>query len=171
MDHKASVSGDRVTVDDASYEIKPAGTDRYAVFDEFGGALGYFMVHGRAVKVDDYGLEGAPPLMLIGRAWVAAAHPEPLAVKASHMVCRVATSESPTEAELEQAKARAAWLKQQPGAKLAFVARDAASGKMLAVSVWSSPEKLAAAFEHAPPQGAAEPASAKVELLPLAADL
>jgi hypothetical protein len=171
MDHKTSVSGDRVTVDEASYEIKPAGTDRYAVFDEFGGALGYFMVHGRAVKVDDYGVEGAPPMMLIGRAWVAAAHAEPVVVKPSSMVCRIATSEGPTEDEVAQAKAHAAWLKQQPGAKAAFVAHDTASGKMLSVSVWSTADRLATALEKAAPEGCAEPSSAKVETLPMTADL
>jgi heme-degrading monooxygenase HmoA len=171
MDHKTSVSGHRVTIDDANFEIKPAGTDRYAVFDEFGGALGYFMVHGRAVKVDDYGVEGAPPMMVIGRAWVAAAHAEPVVVRPSHMVCRIATSEGPTEAEVEAAKAHAAWLKQQPGAKAAFVAHDATSGKMLSVSVWSSQERLTAALEKPAPEGAAEPGSAKLEILPMAADL
>jgi hypothetical protein len=171
MDHEMSVSGHRVTVDDANFDVKPAGTDRYAVFDEFGGALGFFMVQGRAVKVDGYGVEGEPPMMVIGRAWVAAAHAEPVVVRPSHMICRVATSESPAEGEVEKAKAHAEGLNPQPEAKAAFVAHDTASGKMLSVSVWSSQEKLASALAKPAPEGAAEPASAKVELSPMAADL
>lgn len=168
MASKTAVSGNRVSIDDVNYDIKAAGTDRFAVYDEFGGALGYFETRGKAVVPDDWGVDGAPPIITIAKLWLADAAPK--VVRASLMVCRTSKSEAVGEADVDKAKAYATWLKKQPGAKAAFVAHDAATNKLSCVSVWSSRGKLAAALELPVPIGAEEPASSEVEITPLAQD-
>jgi hypothetical protein len=158
MATKTSVTGDRVTIDDSIYVIKPAGAARYTVLDDFGGTLGNFNVRGKTVVPDDYGVEGAHPIVQIARLWVAAnlsgpeeKPPEPQ----GKMVCRVVTHGRPAEAELQKARAHRAWLAEQPGFKGAYLAQDPATGKTLSVSLWETKEHLAALKDLAPPAGAA----------------
>ena len=55
MGQMTSVDGNRVTIDGEDYIVKPAGTDRYGVSDDFGGALGYFALRGKAISADGPG--------------------------------------------------------------------------------------------------------------------
>jgi len=167
MASKTAVSGNRVSIDDVNYDLTAAGTDRWAVCDEFGGALGYFQTRGKAVVPDDWGVEGAHAIVTIAKLWLASA--EPVVAKPSLMVCRTSKSEGVSEADVEQAKAYATWLK-KAGAKAAFVSHDAETNKLCCISVWSSRGKLTAALEQPVPTGAAEPASSQVEISPLAQD-
>lgn len=155
---KTSVTGDRVTIEDSIYVIKPAGAARYTVLDDFGGTLGNFNIRGKTVVPDDYGVEGAHPIVQIARLWVAAnlsgpeeKPPEPQ----GKMVCRIVTHGRPVEAELHKARAHRAWLAEQPGFKGAYLAQDPVTGKTLSVSLWETKEHLAALKDLPPPTGAA----------------
>lgn len=155
---KTSVTGDRVTIEDSIYVIKPAGAARYTVLDDFGGTLGNFNVRGKTVVPDDYGVEGAHPIVQIARLWVVAnlsgpeeKPPEPQ----GKMVCRIVTHGRPVEAELQKARAHRAWLAEQPGFKGAYLAQDPATGKTLSVSLWETKEHLGALKDLPPPTGAA----------------
>ena len=155
---KTSVTGNRVTIEDSVYVIKPAGALRYTVLDDFGGTLGNFVVRGKAVVPDDYGVEGAHPIVQIARLWVTATMsgpeekpPEPQ----GKMVCRIVTHARPGEADLTKARAHRAWLAEQPGYKGAYLVQDAATGKTLSVSLWETAEHLAAPKDLPPPSGAA----------------
>lgn len=155
---KTSVTGNRVTIDDSTYVLKPAGAARYTVFDDFGGTLGNFVVRGKAVDPDDYGVEGAHPIVQIARLWVAetlSKPSEPPPEPQGKMVCRIVTHGRPAEAELQKARAHRAWLSEQPGFKGAYLAQDPATGKTLSVSLWETKEHLAALKDQAPPAGAA----------------
>jgi hypothetical protein len=157
MASKTHVDGPRVTIDDSVYLIKPAGVSRYTVFDDFGGTLGNFTVKGKAVTPDDYGVEGAHPIVQIGRLWVAAnlsGPGEKPAVPEGKMVCRVVVHPRPTEVDLPKAKAHRAWLAEQPGFKGAYIAQDPATGKTISVSLWETKEHLAALKDLTPPAGA-----------------
>jgi|SRR6185503_12101332 len=172
MAAKTSVAGNRVTIDDSVYQVKPSGTNRYAVYDEFGGHLGYFTVRGKAVDADDYGVADAHPVSQIGKLWVAAnlAKPDEKSAQQSKMVCRIATHDRPTAADLEKAKAHQAWLKKQPGLKATYLAHDPATGKAVSISVWETREQMAALKDQTPPEGAAAIKSMSVEVLPLVED-
>src|SRR4051812_16710371 len=113
MATKTSATRDRVTIDDNDYVVKPAGTDQYKVFDDFGTQLGYFTVRGKTVTPEDYGVAGAHSVVQIGRLW--AAHnlskaEEKAAAPATKGVCRIATHDRPAEADLEKARAYRGWL-------------------------------------------------------------
>jgi len=69
---KTTVSGNKVTIDDSTYQVAPAGTGQYSVCDDFGGRLGYFTVRARAVTAEDYGVPDVHPVLQIGKLWLAA---------------------------------------------------------------------------------------------------
>lgn len=170
---KTSVNGNRVTIDDSVYVVKPAGQSRHSVYDDFGGNLGSFTIRGKAIEPDDYGVEGAHPIVQIARLWTAvnlAKADEKPAAPQSKMVCRLMTHGRPTEPEAQKAKAYHAWLKDQPGFKSAYLAQDPA-GKTLSVSIWESKEHLEALKTQAPPEGAALPKATSVEVLQLFEDV
>lgn len=170
MPPKTSVDGNRVTIDGFRYDLSPAGKNRYAVADEFGAKLGYFTFNGRVVTPEDFGVEGAHPVVQIGRTWLAAqvakapATTGPVQTKG---VCRVMTHERPSDADLEKARNHRAWLKKQPGCKVSFFVHDPASGKALTISIWESRDHLAAVKDTDAPDGAAALASASVETFPM----
>jgi hypothetical protein len=170
MATKTSVNGNRVTIDENVYEVRPAGTAQYAVFDEVGGRLGYFTVRGRAVTPEDYGIEGMHPIVQIGRLWVAAnvakTEDKP-AAPATKGFCRVATHERPADADVEKARAYRAWMRKQPGCKASYYVFDPATGKGLSISLWETREQLAVLRDGKPPEGAAALQAASVEIYPL----
>lgn len=171
---KTSVTGNRVTIEDSVYHIKPAGLNRYTVFDDFGGTLGNFLVRGKAIDPDDYGVEGVHPVLQIARLWSAAnlAKPEERgAGPDSKVVCRVVTHARPGDADLQRAKAHRAWLKQQPGYKGAYLAQDPETGKTLSISLWETREHLAALKDQSPPDGAAPIKATATEVFQLFEDL
>ena len=157
----------RVTIDGLQYEVRDAGTNRYAVFDEFSGHLGYFEMRGKAIVPDDFGVHAAPPIVTIAKAWLAAHGP--VAEKASFHVCRIAKVSDVDDYTLRCAKAHATWLK-KCGAKAAVVAYDEETKKMTLISVWGARTRMANALEKEPPAGASEPSSAEVEIIGLAQD-
>src|SRR3954466_4718523 len=106
MASKTSVTGNRVTIDDSAYDVKPAGPNKYTVFDEFGGKLGNFTVRGKIVDAEDYGVAGAHPVAQLGKLWLAAnTKGDEKAGPESKVVCRVATHERPAAEDLTKAKA------------------------------------------------------------------
>jgi len=167
---KTSVSGNRVTIDDSGYDVRPAGAGKHAVFDEFGGKLGHFVLRGKTIEPEDFGVAGSHPVAQIAKLWAAAnlSSADDKGAPGSKMVCRVATHDRPAPADLEKARAYQAWLKKQPGVKAAYVAHDPSSGKALSISVWESRERLSAL--KSPADGPAAPTAASVEVLPLLVD-
>lgn len=156
MAAKTRVDGNRVTIDDLVYEVKPAG-GQYAVLDEFGGKLGYFTVRGKTILPEDYGVAGAHPVKEIARLWAGAnlnkdEKPPPLVTKG---VCQVSTHEAPSDADLEGARKHRAWLKKQPGCKASYLVRDPATGKALTIAVWQTRAHLEASEKAAAPEGVA----------------
>jgi hypothetical protein len=171
---KTSVNGNRVTIDDSVYVIKPAGPNRHTVYDDFGGTLGNFVVRGRAVEPDDYGVEGSHPILQIARLWtsVTLAKPEEKpAVPQGKMVCRVVTHDRPAAADAQRYSAHRAWLKEQPGFKGAYLAQDPATGKTLSVSLWETKEHLDALKTQSPPEGAGPLKATSMEMLQLFEDV
>src|SRR4051812_1834182 len=167
MASKTSVDGNRVKIDDSSYVVKVAGTGQYAVFDDFGGQLGYFTVRGKSVTAEDYGVADAHPVVQIGKLWTAAALSKPEekgAGPATKGVCRIATHERPSDADADKARAYRAWMKKQPGCKASFYVLDPATGKALSISVWETREQLSAIKDAAPPDGAVALKTTSVEV-------
>src|SRR5580692_12332216 len=106
------VIGNKVHIDDSTYVVAPAGKGQYVVTDDFGGKLGYFTVQAKTVTPEDYGVEGAHPILQIGRLWLAAhlgSEQGKSAAPVTKGVCRVAVHERPAEADLEKARAYRAW--------------------------------------------------------------
>lgn len=157
----------RVTIDGLKYELRDAGTNRYAVFDEFSSHLGYFEMRGKAIVPDDFGVHSAPAIVTIAKAWLAAFGPVP--EKVSFHVCRIAKVNDVDDFTLRCAKAYASWLK-QCGARAAFVAYDEETKKMTLVSVWGARSRMTIALEKQPPAGASEPSGAEIEIIGLAQD-
>ena len=169
MASKTSVAGNRVTIDDNVYDVKPAGTNKYSVFDEFGDKLGNFTVRGKAVDPEDYGVAGACSISQISKLW-AAEHLSKADEKSSpegKMVCRIATHDRPSAADLQKAKGYQAWLKKQPGVKAAYLTHDSATGKTLSISVWETREQMAALKDRAAPDDAVALKSVSVEVMPI----
>jgi hypothetical protein len=167
MASKTSVEGNRVKIDDSAYVVKPAGTNQYAVWDDFGGLLGYFTVRGKAISVEDYGVAEAHPVAQIGRLWVSVALSKPEEKGAGPVtkgVCRIATHERPTDADADKARAYRAWMKKQPGCKASYYVLDPATGKALSISIWETREQIAAIKDAAPPDGAAPLKATSVEV-------
>src|SRR5258705_5601229 len=100
MASKTHVDGNRVTIDEIVYHVRPAGAGRWGVADEFGGQLGYFTFAGSVIKPDDFGKEGAPPVSQIARLWatVNLHKDDKAAAPTSPGICRVETFEGPTQA-------------------------------------------------------------------------
>ncbi|HEY4120458.1 MAG TPA: hypothetical protein VGM56_21485 [Byssovorax sp.] len=167
MAPKTSVDKDRVTIDGVVYLVAGAGAQQWSVSDEFGEKLGYFTVRGRAVTPEDYRLTGAPPVLLIAKLWVAEnlTHDDKPAAPVSKGVCQISVSEGATEADLESARARRAWLKKQPGMKASYLVRDPATGKATTIAIWQTRAHLDAAEAAAGAEGAPLTATS-VELFP-----
>ncbi len=151
---KTSVSGNRVTIEDSVYNVKPAGLNRYTVSDDFGGTIGNFNVRGKAIDPDDYGVEGVHPVVQIARLWATAnlqarreGHGPREQGGVSHRDPR-----PPGDADVKKAKAHRAWLAEQPGFKGAYLAQDPETGKTLSISLWETKEHLAALKDQTPPR-------------------
>lgn len=173
MAEKTSVKGNRVTIEDAGYDVKVLGAGKHVVFDEFGGEVGRFVVTGRKIETEDYGVEGIHSVDLVAKLWFASTTPavDEKAGPASKMVCRMAHHDRSDAADLATARVYQAWLKKQPGVRAAFFTDDAASKKTVSISVWDSRERLTA-FTAQPPGGAPPaPKHTSVEILPLTDDL
>ena len=170
MASKSSVENDRVTIDDSVYIVKSAGPNKYTVLDDFGGKLGGFVVRGRAIEPEDYGVAGVHPVLQIAKLWEAANRskaPGASAAPPCTMVCRITTHPRPTEADLQRARAHHAWLKGQPGFKAAYLAQDPVTGKTLAITVWKTREQLTALEARALPGGVAPLHALSVETFQL----
>ncbi len=146
MAAKTKVEGNRVTIDDATYEMKPAGAARFGVYDEFGGHLGYLRVEGRRVIADDWGVTGAHPVAMIAKLWGAVhlGQQEAPTALTTRGVCRVSTHEAPTDATLAEARVHRAWQRQQPGVKASYLVRDPATGKAMTILICQTAAALAA---------------------------
>ncbi len=166
----SKVEGNKVQIDDSGYTVKTAGAGQYAVTDDFGNQLGYFTVRGRVVTPEDYGIEGAHPVVQIGRLW-AAVHlfkqEEKSAGPATKGICRIAHHEKVGEADLGKARAYRAWMKKQPGCKASYFVADPATGKGLSISIWESRAMLASLSTGTPPGDAVDLPAAGVELYPI----
>jgi hypothetical protein len=163
-----NVQGNRVTIDDVSYDVKVQPDGSYKVFDEYSSHIGNFTVRGRAVDAEDYGVELAHPVAKIGKLWVEAGvamrEAKPQVAVA---LCRIVQHEPPDEAALAKARAYVTWLKKQPGVLSAVLAHDPGKKKTTSITVWTNQESLAAL--KAPPEGAAPLKASSVELLPVVA--
>jgi hypothetical protein len=170
MAQKTRVEGNRVTIDDSTYVVTKAGTDQYAVHDDFGSKLGYFRVHAKNITPEDYGVDGAHPILQIGKLWAAAnvwKDGEKAAGPATKGVCRIAVHERPTEADLEKGRAYRAWMKKQTGCKASYFVHDPATGKALSISIWENRAQIASLRDGTPPGDAAALASTSVEIFPI----
>jgi hypothetical protein len=170
MAQRTHVDGDKVQIDDSSYVIAPAGKDQYVVHDGFGSKIGYFTVRGRKITPEDYGVEGAHPLLQIGRLWAAVRlfnESDKSAAPATRGVCRVAVHEHPTEADLDKGRAYRAWMKKQAGCKASYFVHDPATGKALSISIWENRAQITALRDGTPPGDAAAIAASSVELYPI----
>lgn len=167
---KTSVAGERVTIDDSVYLVKPAGTGQYVVHDDFGDKLGYFGVRGRAIVPEDYGVAGMHPVLQIAKLWTAhhlAKADDAGGAPATKGFCRVVTHEKADDAALEKARAYRAWMKKQPGCKASYYVLDPATGKAMSISIWETREQLGAARDQTPPDGAVALKSTSVEVFPI----
>jgi hypothetical protein len=165
---KTRVEGNSVHIDDSTYTVKTAGAAQYSVFDEFGLQLGYFTVRGRVVTPEDYGVDGAHPVVQIGRLWTAVHlfKQEEKAAPATKGFCRVVTHEKIGEADLDKARAYRAWMKKQPGCKASWFVADPLTGKAVSVSIWENRAMFVALATGTPPGDAVELPGA-VEMYPL----
>ncbi len=161
------VEGNRVTIDDMVFEMKPAGAGQFKVYDEFGHHLGYFRIEGKRVIVEDYGVEGAPNLNVISRLWGPAhfALGAPAQALVTKGVCRVATHEAPTDEALAKARVRLAWLKKQPGVRACYLVRDPETGKAKTFTIFQNRAALQRIDEATAVEGVALEASS-VEVFP-----
>lgn len=157
MASSPKVEGNRVTIDDIVYEMKPAGVNQFQVHDEFGRHLGYFRIVGKRVDVEDYGVEGVPKLSVISRLWgpvyFALGAPAPALVTKG--LCRIATHDAPTEEALANVRPYLAWLKKQQGVRASWLVRDPESGKAKTVMMLANRGALqrieeATVFDGAP---------------------
>ncbi len=143
---KTRVDGNKVTIDEITYTVEAAGAEYYAVHNEFGQALGYLRVRGRTIETDDYKVDDAPPLAVIGKVWLAAhtdlgKRPAP----PNKGVCHVVVHEGVVDDDLDAARTYRVWLKRQPGFKFSYLARDPATGKAISVTLWQTRAHLDAA--------------------------
>ncbi|MDI1481826.1 hypothetical protein [Polyangium sp. y55x31] len=170
MASKTHVDGNKVTIDDSLYHVTAAG-GQYAVTDEFGLRTGYFSVRGRVVTPEDYGVEGAHPVLQIGKLWAAAnlwkANEKSASSVPTKGFCRVVTHEKASEADLEKARAYRAWMRKQPGCKASYFVTDPATGKGMTISIWETRDQMNAAKEARPPEGATQLKSLGVEVFPM----
>jgi hypothetical protein len=170
MAGKTKVEGNKVYIDDSIYTVTEAGAGQYAVFDDFGARLGYFTVRGRVISPDDYGVDGAHPVMQIGKLWAGAVlfkQDEKRTGPTTKGVCQVAVHDKPSEADLDKARAYRAWMRKQTGCKASYLVLDPATGKALSISIWENRAHIAALRDGTPPGDAAPLPSASVEIYPM----
>jgi hypothetical protein len=170
MASKTKVLGNKVHIDESIYTVTEAGAGQYAVFDDFGTRLGYFTVRGRVISPDDYGTEGAHPVVQIGRLWAGAVlfkQDEKSARPATKGVCSIATHDKPGEVDLDKARAYRAWMRKQAGCKASYLVLDPATGKALSISIWENRAQLAALRDGTPPDNAVPLPSTGVEVYPM----
>ncbi len=157
----------RVVIDDCAYEVKSAGTQRYAVFDEFGAAAGYFSIRGLTVVPDDFGV-ATHPVLRIGRVWqqqngdgIAAER------KACWMVARTESVVGPLAELQNRALARVSWLKTEGLAKLAYASYEAETSTLTITAVFATKQRLEASEAKPPPEncGPLEGATARIAAL------
>jgi hypothetical protein len=171
MSGKTSVSKNRVTIDDFSYEVKTVTAGSYKVIDQFGGHIGNFTMRGKEVVAEDYELPDAHPVAQIGKLWAIenlAALAADKAASTSKMVCSVAFHAGVEPADVASARAYRDWLKRQPGIEKAFVAQ--AAGKMVTISIWRTAQHLSAA-KGKTPEGVAVPTQTTTDVYNLMDDL
>jgi hypothetical protein len=170
MASRTSVTGDNVHIDDSTYHVGRAGADQYLVTDDFGSKLGYFTMRGRVVMPEDYGVEGAHPVVQIGRLWAAAnlfKSDDKGGAPATKGLCRVAVHDKPAEGDLPRARAYRAWMRKQPGCKASWFVLDPSTGKGLSISIWENRAQLASLKDGTPPGDAVALPEASVEIYPI----
>ncbi|MBK6518977.1 MAG: hypothetical protein IPM79_39220 [Polyangiaceae bacterium] len=160
----------KIVIEGCTYEVSPAGTDRYAVADEFGTPMGYFEIRGKFVVPDEYGT-GTHSVRDVGKLFREHLEGRPKTRKLCRQVCQVVSFDAVTEDDLPKIDRYRKWLKTQPGLKAAFFVRDPESGKGRSVRVWSTKERMATFAALTAPEGAAEPASSGTEVTPLIEDM
>lgn len=171
MAGKTTVVDNRVTIDDYNFDVKPHGGGNHTVYDEFGGKLGTFVVEGKQIRPEDYEIPGAPPILTIAKAWLAAtSQPVTKPLIETHLVCRVCTHDAPEPAEAEKVKAYFDWLKSQPGIRSVVYAHSPETGKGMSMTVWESKEQMLAMKSRTPPVGTTSPRAHTVEVLQLVRD-
>ncbi len=80
-------------------------------------------------------------------------------------ICRLILYNRPDAAALARAGRYHAWLRMQPGVKVAYLTHDSATGKAISVSVWESKEALTGLRYAKPPPDALPLDPVKVEQL------
>ncbi len=163
------VEGNKVTIDDVAYQLKPQPDGSIKVFDEYNQNIGSFTFRARAVDAEDFGVELAHPVKQIGKLWVdanaAAREAKPAA--AALALCRIAQHEAPDDAAVAKASAYFAWLKKQPGVISATLAYDAAKKRAVSITIWKDQASMTALA--APPEGAAPLKASSAETIPVVA--
>jgi hypothetical protein len=211
-------------VEGKTYEVRPLGGGRFRVVDSRGTEVGQFVIKGPVVLGEDVGIEGVPPVALLGEIWgghnlstkpraqlapapvaeapspaetqaplpepapppppeapraeptppapetTAAEEPAPdptpeRALQGGRAILRLCHHADPDANSLKSAKAYHAWLRDQPGVRMTYVARDPSSGKTCSVTIWENQEKLTASRFLKAPKGAAPLKSQSVELM------
>ncbi len=160
----------RVKIDACTYTVKEAGIDRYAVSDEFGTSMGYFVVKGRKLEPDDFGT-GAHSILEVAKCFRDRADQAPKKRKTSYQVCQIVSFDEVDESSLAAIDEYQTWLRSQPGLKTAFFVHDPVTRKAKSIRVWGSKERMETFALKQPPAGAAEPPVSGTEVTPMAQDL
>ncbi len=177
MPSKTSVEGTKVRIDDCTYDVQPAGDKRWAVYDEFGAALGYFMLRGKVVEPDDFqnqeglGVSSGHSVRTIAKVYRDHLAGLPKQRPTSRMVCQIVTYDAIDDDALDKALEYVTWLKTQPGCKAALFARDPETKKGKSVRVFSTLGHLNGALGRTPPEEAVDPPGGSVEVIAMAKDL
>jgi hypothetical protein len=163
------VEGNKVSIDDVAYQLKPQPDGSIKVFDDYNMHIGSFTFRGRAVEAEDFGVELAHPVKQIGKLWVEAqvAAREAKPAAAALALCRIAQHEPADEASVTKASAYVAWLKKQPGVISATLAYDSAKKRAVSITVWKDQASMSALT--APPDGAAPLKASSSETIPVVA--
>jgi hypothetical protein len=106
----------KIVIEGCTYEVSPAGTDRYAVADEFGTPMGYFEIRGKFVVPDEYGT-GTHSVRDVGKLFREHLEGRPKTRKLCRQVCQVVSFDAVTEDDLPKIDRYRKWLKTQPGAQ------------------------------------------------------
>ncbi len=88
----------RIFIDDRHYDAKVLGGGKFDVFDAAGVRIGAFQVRGRAVEVEELGVEGADSVERIGLLWVRenlSSAPEPKPLEAPRVLAPPVTIAQP----------------------------------------------------------------------------
>ena len=128
-------------------------------------------MRGRVVTPEDYGVEGAHPVLQIRKLWAAAnlwkANEKSASSIPTKGICRVVTHEKASEADLEKARAYRIWMRKLPGCKASYYVTDPATGKGMTISIWETRDQMNAFKEAKPPEGTAALKSLSVEVFPM----